>query len=344
MWWVERNEQAYPWLNRWKLGGLAARHNQEDTPLQQDTGSSRARPDRSLPLVPVDEVVRRGAQALLQQAVEVEVTLFVERDQYLMDDRGQRQVVRNGYRPTRRLVTGAGPLTVTTPRGDDRVLTQHEEPRFTSALIPPYLRRTPHIEALLPVLYLTGISTGDFHEALHALLGPDVIGLSAETLVRLTQVWQREYEPWRRRDRSRSRSVYWWVDGIAFTVRLETGRQCLLVVIGARPDGTKELVTIDDGFRESAESWRSRLRELETPRPHAGARRGDGRRRPGLLAGAGRGVPTAAAPALLGPQAGERAGAAAQQPPDVLNGIVFHDGVRVDAAHQQLQLPEPAGV
>jgi len=256
-------KQAYPWLSQWNLGVLETRHNQEDTPMQQDSGSSEARPDRSLPGWPLDEVVRRGAQELLQQALNVEVELFLERYQYLMDDHGHRQVVRNGHRPLRRIVTGAGQVEVATPRVDDRVLDRHEEPRFTSQLLPPYLRRTPHIEELLPVLYLKGISTGDFREALQAILGPDVIGLSAETIVRLKQVWQREYAQWSSRDLSASRYVYWWVDGIYFNVRLDTDRQCLLVVIGARPDGTKELVAIDDGFRESAESWRSLMRELK---------------------------------------------------------------------------------
>ena len=231
--------------------------------MQQDTSLQAGRPDRSLPLLPLDEVVRRGAQELLQRALDVEVDLFLERYQYLMDDQGHRQVVRNGHRPLRRLVTGAGPVEVATPRVDDRVLAQHDEPRFTSALIPPYLRRTQHIEELLPVLYLKGISTGDFTEALAALLGRDVIGLSAETIVRLKAVWQREYESWNRRDLSTSRYVYWWVDGIDFNVRLDTDRQCLLVVIGARLDGTKELIAIEDGFRESAESWRSLLRDLK---------------------------------------------------------------------------------
>ena len=231
--------------------------------MQQNTSCPAERPDRSLPRWPLDEVVRHGAQALLQRALDVEVALFLERYQYVMDGQGHRQVVRNGHRPVRRLVTGAGPLDVATPRVDDRVLTQHEEPRFTSALLPPYLRRTPHIEELLPVLYLKGISTGDFREALQAILGPDVIGLSAETIVRLKQVWQQEYEAWHQRDLSASRYVYWWVDGIYFNVRLDTDRQCLLVIIGARVDGTKELVAVEDGFRESANSWRSLLRDLK---------------------------------------------------------------------------------
>ena len=231
--------------------------------MQQDSASVGDRPERTMTLLPLDEVVRQGARQLVQRAVEIEVDLFLERYQYLLDDRGRRQVVRNGYRPVRTIVTGAGPVEVATPRVDDRVLVRHGEARFTSALIPPYLRRTKHIEELLPVLYLKGISTGDFHEALQALLGPDVIGLSAETIVRLKSVWQREYAQWSRRDLSRSRYVYWWVDGIYFNVRLETDRQCLLVVIGATADGTKELVAVEDGFRESAESWRSLLRDLK---------------------------------------------------------------------------------
>ena len=257
------NEQAYPWLSQWNLGVLETRPNQEDTPMQQGTSLQAERPDRSLPLWPLDEVVRRGAQALLQRALDVEVDLFLERYQYLMDDRGHRQVVRNGHRPLRRLVTGAGPVDVATPRIDDRVLERQGDARFTSALIPPYLRRTPHIEELLPVLYLKGISTGDFQEALQAILGPEAIGLSAETIVRLKRVWQQEYEAWHQRDLTSSRAVYWWVDGIYFNVRLETDRQCLLVVIGARLDGTKELLAVEDGFRESADSWRSLLRDLK---------------------------------------------------------------------------------
>ena len=231
--------------------------------MQQNRGSLAERPARMLPLLPLDEVVRQGAQRLLQQAVEVEVDLFLERYQYLLDARGRRQVVRNGHRPVRTLVTGAGPVPVVTPRVDDRALAAQAEPRFTSQLIPPYLRRTKHLEELLPVLYLKGLSTGDFAEALEALLGQDVIGLSAETIVRRKRVWEREYEQWTTRDLSTSRYVYWWVDGIYFNVRLDTERQCLLVVIGATADGQKELVAIEDGFRESADSWRSLLRDVK---------------------------------------------------------------------------------
>ena len=231
--------------------------------MQQDTSWQSERPDRSLPRWPLDEIVRRGAHALLQKALDVEVELFLERYQSLMDDRGRRQVVRNGYRPVRHIVTGAGPVEVATPRVDDRGRARHGDERFTSPLVPPYLRRTKHIEELLPVLSLKGLSTGDFREALAAILGPDVIGLSAEPIVRLKSVWQHEYETWRNRDLSTSRSVYWGVDGLDFNVRLDTDRPCLLVLIGATADGRKALVAVEDGFREAADSGRPLLRELK---------------------------------------------------------------------------------
>jgi len=160
-------------------------------------------------------------------------------------------------------VTGAGQLEISTPRVDDRILEKHNEPRFKSSLIPPYLRRTKNINELLPVLYLKGISTGDFTEALQALLGQEVIGLSPETIVRLKQVWQEEYEEWSKRDLSEERYVYWWADGIYFNVRLEDERQCILLILGAKEDGTKELVALEDGFRESKESWQSILRDVK---------------------------------------------------------------------------------
>jgi putative transposase len=235
----------------------------EDTPMEQNSGSVGESPERSLPVLPLDEVVRRGAQRLLQQALDVEVELFLERYQYIMNDDGHRQVVRNGYRPERKIVTGAGQVDVKTPRVDDRVLERHRETRFTSNLIPPYLRRTKHIEELIPVLYLKGISTGDFTEALEAILGKDVVGLSAENIVRLKQIWQKDYETWRKRDLSGTEYVYIWADGIYFNVRMDTDRQCLLVIIGAKPDGKKELIVVEDGFRESKESWQVPIRDVK---------------------------------------------------------------------------------
>ena len=220
-------------------------------------------PEENITQFPLDEIVRRGAKKMLEQALEIEVDSFLERHQYLLDDEGRRLIVRNGYAKERKIVTGAGQLGVRTPRVDDRVLETLKEDRFQSSLIPPYLRRSKNIDDLLPWLYLKGISTGDFTEALQSLLGKDVIGHSAEQIVRLKNVWQTEYEAWNKRDLSGQKYVYFWVDGIYFKVRLDGEKQCILVIIAAREDGTKELLAIEDGFRESKESWRSLLRDLK---------------------------------------------------------------------------------
>jgi putative transposase len=213
---------------------------------------------------PLDEIVRMGAQELLSTALEVEVNLFVERYQYMLDDEMRRQVTRNGYHAARKIVSGAGEVEVKVPRVDDRVLESQKEKRFESRIIPPYLRRTKNVEELLPVLYLKGISTGDFQEALEKILGKEVVGLSAPTIVRLKQVWQEEYAQWKKRNLSEAEYVYWWADGIYCNVRLgDDKRICILVIIGARKDGRKEIVAISDGFRESTESWASLLREVK---------------------------------------------------------------------------------
>ena len=211
----------------------------------------------------LDEIVRKGAQRMLETALNLEVEEFCMSHAQRQDEEGRRLVVRNGFARARKIVTGAGPLEIATPRVDDRALGETDEPRFKSSLIPPYLRRTKNIEELVPVLYLKGISTGAFTEALEKLLGKNVIGFSAENVVRMKQIWQQDYEQWIGRDLSKSRYVYWWVDGIYFNVRLDNDRQCILVIIGAKADGTKELIAVEDGFRESKESWRSMIRELK---------------------------------------------------------------------------------
>jgi putative transposase len=213
---------------------------------------------------PLDEIVRLGAQELLTTALEVEVNLFVERYQYIIDDQMRRQVVRHGHHRARKIVTGAGQVEVRVPRVDDRVLTGQKEPRFASQLVPPYLRKTKNMEELLPVLYLKGISTGDFHEALEKILGKDVVGLSAQTIVRLKQVWQEEYAQWNKRDLSKAEYTYFWVDGIHCNVRLgDDKRICMLVIIGATKEGKKEIVAVAEGYRENKESWASILRDLD---------------------------------------------------------------------------------
>ena len=168
-------------------------------------------------------------------------------------------MVRNGHQKERTIQSGLGDIPVVKPRVHER----RDGEKFTSLILPPYMRRTPCVEALIPVLYLKGISTNDFPEALCAILGPNAAGLSASTVSRLKDVWQREHEEWAGRDLTGKRYVYWWADGIYFNVRLSDERPCLLVIVGTLQDGTKELVAIQDGERESTLSWRELLRDLK---------------------------------------------------------------------------------
>jgi len=231
--------------------------------MNKNTIKLKTSPEENIINQPLDEIVRNGAKVMLQKALEIEVDLFLEKYQYILDDKGNRQVVRNGRGRPRKIVAGAGQIEIEAPRVDDRVLEIHQEPRFKSSIVPPYLRRTKNIDELLPVLYLKGISTGDFSEALESILGKDVIGLSAQNIVRLKQVWQKEYEQWSKRELSHKEYVYWWVDGVHFNVRLDNERQCILVIIGVTVDGHKEIIAVSDGFRESKESWVSVIREVK---------------------------------------------------------------------------------
>ena len=209
---------------------------------------------------PLTEVLRHGARTLLAQAIEAEVATFLATHADLVDDTGRRRLVRNGFLPERTIQTGIGAVSVRQPRVRDRgVGAPHAKIRFTSAILPRYLRRTRSLEELLPWLYLKGISSGDFSEALAALLGPDAPGLSASTIVRLKETWQAELDAWQARDLTGKRYVYLWVDGVYFNARLDQERQCILVVIGADERGRKELVGLTDGYRESEQSWRELL-------------------------------------------------------------------------------------
>lgn len=208
------------------------------------------------------EILRRGAQQLLAQAIEAEVAEWIEERQHVTDEQGRRQVVRNGYLPERKLVTGVGEIAVQQPRVHDR-RPEGERERFSSKLLPPYLRKTKSIEELIPYLYLKGISTGDFQEALSALLGPDCPGLSATTIVRLKAVWEEEYKTWSSRSLEGQEYVYVWVDGIHTNIRLDEDRQCILVLMGAAKDGKKELIAMTDGHRESAQSWSELLLDVK---------------------------------------------------------------------------------
>ncbi len=207
----------------------------------------------------LDEVLRRGAREMLQAAIEGEVAEYIDQHGDHRDEAGHRLVVRNGSMPERELVTGVGSVRIKQPRVHDR----RDGQRFTSQLLPPFMRRVPSIDALIPVLYLKGISTGDFSEALESILGENAVGLSPANIVRLKAGWQQEYQKWTNRDLSGKRYVYWWADGIYFKVRLTSERPCMLVIMGALEDGTKELIAVYDGHRESKESWLEVLRDLK---------------------------------------------------------------------------------
>ena len=211
---------------------------------------------------PLTEVLRNGARALLAQAVEAEVATLLERHSDHVTNDGRRRLVRHGHLPEREIMTGIGPVAVRCPRVRDRVGQDAERIRFSSAILPPYARRSKSLEVLIPILYLKGISTGHFEEALAALLGKDAGGLSASTVTRLKDAWLEEHACWSRRDLSAKRYVYFWVDGIHVQARLEDEAQCLLVIIGATPEGKKELVGLIDGVRESAQSWKELLLDL----------------------------------------------------------------------------------
>jgi len=209
------------------------------------------------------EVLRNGARALLAQAVEAEVASLLERYADEVTNDGCRRLVRHGHLPERQILTGIGPVAVRCPRVRDRVGDGSERIRFSSAILPPYVRRSKSLEVLIPILYLKGVSTGDFEEALAALLGKDAGGLSASTVARLKEAWSEEHGRWSRRDLSSKRYIYFWVDGIHVQARLEDATQCLLVIIGATPEGKKELVGLIDGVRESAQSWKELLLDLK---------------------------------------------------------------------------------
>jgi putative transposase len=204
-------------------------------------------------------VLRQGAQQLLTKALEAEIESLLSQYSHLQDQRSLSQVVRNGYLPERAIQTGIGPIQVKVPRIRDR---GGQGIKFTSSLVPPYLRRSKNIEELLPVLYLKGISSGDFSDALTAIVGPVAVGMSSSTICRLKEDWSIEYDQWRKRDLSKKRYIYFWVDGVYLKARMED-KQCLLVIIGADEFGNKELLSVEDGFRESEQSWSEVLIDLK---------------------------------------------------------------------------------
>ena len=213
---------------------------------------------------PLTNILRAGARQLLAQAVEIEVETFLATVKDLKLADGRARVVRHGYGPARTIATGIGPVEVARAKIRDRgAAGDGERIRFSSAILPLWARRTRSLDALLPVLYLRGISTGDFQEALTALLGKDAPNLSPAVISRLTAEWQGEYERWQKRDLSARRYVYVWADGVFLQARMEDHGECMLVLIGATPEGKKELIGFQVGVRESAQSWRELLIDVK---------------------------------------------------------------------------------
>jgi len=214
---------------------------------------------------PLTEIARDGARRMLAAALRAEADTFVEQyaEEALPD--GRQRIVRHGYGPQRSIQTGIGPLDVRRPKVRDRAtdMPAEKKVRFTSSILPKWARRSKSLDALLPVLYLRGISTGDFQEALSALLGVDAPNLSPGVISRLTGDWQQEYDRWQGRDLSARRYVYIWADGVYLQARMEPQAECILVILGATPEGKKELVGFQVGMRESAQSWRELLVDIK---------------------------------------------------------------------------------
>ncbi|MFI6361049.1 IS256 family transposase [Streptomyces sp. NPDC050743] len=210
----------------------------------------------------IDEIVREGARRMLAAALEAEVNTYIAELADQRDEAGRRLVVRNGYHQARKVTTAAGVVEVKAPRVNDKRVDEAtgERKRFSSAILPPWCRKSPKISEVLPLLYLHGLSSGDFVPALKQFLG-SAAGLSPATVTRLTQQWQADHTAFMERDLSEVDYVYVWADGIHLNVRLEEVKACVLVLIGVRADGSKELVALKDGYRESGESWADLLRD-----------------------------------------------------------------------------------
>ena len=209
---------------------------------------------------PLTDLLRTGAQQLIASAVEAELHELLEHYADSKDEQGRQVIVRNGYLPAREIQTGIGAVKVKVPKVRDR---SGSGICFHSSLLPPYLRRTKSMEELLPWLYLKGLSTGDFQEALAALLGKDAKGLSAGTISRLKDGWRADLSKWQQRELDKKRYVYFWADGVYFNIRGDEARQCILVIVGVDEHGHKEFVAIEDGYRESEQSWLEILNSLK---------------------------------------------------------------------------------
>lgn len=216
----------------------------------------------SLTYDPLTEIIRQGARQLLMEALELEVNQFIDQFRELRTQEGSQRVIRNGYLPEREIQTGIGAVSVKVPRVRDKGGRTQEKIRFNSSILPPYLRKSRSMEELIPCLYLKGISTGDFSEALAALVGKEAQGFSPSTISRLKEGWQAEKKVWDKRDLSDQDYVYLWADGIHCQVRMDSN-QCLLVIMGATADGAKKLIALEEGYRESEQSWLEVLLDLK---------------------------------------------------------------------------------
>ncbi len=217
-------------------------------------------PSGTSPRSAFEEVLREGARKMLQEAMEAEVAEYIQDCQELRDEMNRRLVIRNGHLPSRDILTGIGSLNIRQPRVRDK----RENAFFSSAILRKYKRRAPSLDAAIPELYLRGISTNNFPEALTALLGEKASGLSSTTITRLKEVWEQEYQSWQERRFDNTRYVYIWADGIYFNIRLDEDRPCMLVLIGATEDGRKEFIGLHDGSRESKQSWKDFLQNLKS--------------------------------------------------------------------------------
>jgi putative transposase len=213
---------------------------------------------------PLTEILRAGARRLIAQAVEAEFETFLASHGELVLPDGRQRVVRHGHDPVRTIQTGIGPIEVEKPKARDRGAAEGARIRFSSNILPKWARRTKSLDALLPVLYLRGISAGDFQEVLASLLGKDAPNLSPAVVARLKGEWEEEFQRWQKRDLSARRYVYVWADGVYLQARMEPQAECMLVVMGATPEGKKELIGFQTGLRESAQSWKELLVDLKT--------------------------------------------------------------------------------
>ena len=248
------------------MAGDQASHppTRSDTPMKNDTTILPFRQSETI-ADPLTELAREGARRMLAEALKAEADAFVASfaDEQLED--GRQRIVRHGFGPERQIMTGIGALDVQRPKVRDRMVAPDpaEKIRFTSNILPKWARRSVSLDALLPVLYLKGISTGDFQDALSAIMGPDAPNLSPSVISRLTTGWQAQYDTWLRRDLSTRHYVYIWADGVYLQARMEENAECMLVIIGATPEGKKELLGFQVGLRESAQSWHELLSDIK---------------------------------------------------------------------------------